>query len=158
MAFMVSNMLSVSASINLILQVPLQAPVMKRELANKMYSPTAYFFGCFLTNLMVQFIHPIIMVMMLYYTTSIAENKDNLMWFLAYAQISNFIFCGQGFFLGIMILDEDTAKLINLLFLMMWITGNGIMASAKHPNWFVNAIEHISPARFNCEGIFRRVS
>lgn len=50
---MVSNQLSISASINVIIQVPLQAPVMKRELANKMYSPTAYYLGRFISNLIV---------------------------------------------------------------------------------------------------------
>lgn len=50
LAFMLSNQLSISASQNAILQVPLQAPVMKRELANKMYSPSAYFLGRFISN------------------------------------------------------------------------------------------------------------
>jgi len=53
LAFMISNMMSVSASINLILMVPLQAPVMQRELANKLYTPTAYFIGSFLSNIIM---------------------------------------------------------------------------------------------------------
>ena len=38
---MISNQLSMSASVNVIIQVALQAPVMKRELNSKMYSPTS---------------------------------------------------------------------------------------------------------------------
>ena len=47
---MLSNQMSTSSAIATVLQVPMQAPVMKRELANKMYSPSAYFFGRFLSN------------------------------------------------------------------------------------------------------------
>lgn len=53
LAFMIGNQLSISASINVIIQVPLQAPVMKREFANKMYSPTAYYLGRYLSTLIL---------------------------------------------------------------------------------------------------------
>lgn len=53
LAFMLSNQLGISASMNAILQVPLQAPVMERELANKMYSPSAYYNGRFYSNLIL---------------------------------------------------------------------------------------------------------
>ena len=154
---MVSNMMSVSASVNLILQVPLQAPVMQRELSNKMYTPTTYFIGSFLSNLIMQLIHPIIMVCMLFWTCSINESYNNFIWFIAFAQISNLVFCGQGYFCGTMVTDGDSAKLVNLVFLMTWITGNGVLANLDHPNWIVNLLCHISPGRYNCEGFLRRM-
>jgi len=56
-----------------------------------------------------------------------------------------------------MVTDGDSAKLINLVFLMTWITGNGVLANLDDPNWIVNFLCHISPARYNCEGFLRRM-
>jgi hypothetical protein len=50
---MIANQLSTSGSISVVLQVPLQAPVMEREFANKMFSPSAYFLARFLSNMLV---------------------------------------------------------------------------------------------------------
>ena len=71
LAFMISNQLSISASINVIMQVPLQAPVMSRELANKMYSPTAYYLGRYLSNIIIQLLYPMIMILILYWNIDI---------------------------------------------------------------------------------------
>jgi hypothetical protein len=103
LAFMMSNQLSFSASINVLLQVPLQAPVMKRELANKMYSPTAYFLGRFTSNMILQVAYPLIMIMMLFWNIGIDTSRDNFLWLLAFGLMGNFIYCGQGYFIGIML-------------------------------------------------------
>ena len=91
---MMSNQLSFSASINVILQIPMQAPVMKRELANKMYSPTAYFLGRFLSNMILQIFYPLIMILVLFWAAGIDESYENFLWMMAFGFMGNFVFCG----------------------------------------------------------------
>lgn len=91
---MIANQLSISASINVILQVPLQAPVMKRELANKMYSPTAYFLGRYLSTLVIQLLYPLIMLTLLFWLIGIDTSFENLLWMICYGVLSNYAFCG----------------------------------------------------------------
>lgn len=89
---MISNQLSFSASINVILQVPLQAPVMKRELANKMYSPSAYFLGRYTSNVIMQVFYPMVMILILFWGVSINTDLDNFLWLTTFGLVGNFLF------------------------------------------------------------------
>ena len=153
---MVSNQLSISASINVILQVPLQAPVMQRELANKMYSPSAYFLGRYFSNILVQILYPMIMILWLFWFLDIDTSGNNFLWFCLFGNLSNFVFCGQGYFLGITFPDESNVKIINFLFIMVFIASNGVLCNLATANWFIVGLSKVSPTRFNCEGFLRR--
>ena len=154
---MISNQLSISASINVIMQMPLQSPVMCRELANKMYSPSAYFLGRFFSNLLIQFMYPAIMILVLFWLIDIDTDANNFLWFSAFGCLSNFIFCGQGYFLGILVLDESNVKIVNFMVIMFWISCNGVLANLTTANWFIKALGKISPMRFTCEGFVRTI-
>lgn len=91
---MISNQLSMSASVNVIIQVPLQAPVMKRELNSKMYSPTSYFLGRFLSNVVISLLYPVLLISVIYGSVGIDTSLDNILWFYAFGCLSNFVFCG----------------------------------------------------------------
>ena len=93
-ALMVSNQISMSGSINAILQIPLQAPVMRRELANKMYSPTQYLLGRFISNMLIQMAYPVIMIVLMFWALEISTTAENFFWCIAYGMLSNMIFCG----------------------------------------------------------------
>lgn len=67
---------------------------MKRELANKMYSPTAYFLGRFLSNMIIQVAYPMIMILILFWNIGIVTTKENFYWLAAYGLMGNFIYCG----------------------------------------------------------------
>ena len=75
---------------------------MKRELANKMYTPSAYFLGRFLSNLILQMIYPFIMVIMLFWAMGIQNTSKQFILMSAFAATGNAVFCAQGYFLGIM--------------------------------------------------------
>lgn len=143
---------------NAILQVPLQAPVMKRELANKMYSPSAYYLGRFLSNLILQFLYPVIMLLCIFWALDVDESIGNFLWIMSFGLAGNFVFCGQGFFWGIAVPDEDRVKLVNQLNVMIFIMSNGALTNLASANWFVKFLSDISPARFNCEGFFRALT
>ena len=156
-AFMFSNQLSFSASINVLLQVPLQAPVMKRELANKMYSPTAYFLGRFLSNMIIQIFYPMIMILILFWNLGIDTTQDNFLWLCAFGLMGNFIYCGQGYFIGIVVSDPGSAKLANLMVIMVMFCTNGVLCNMDSASVFIKFISTYSPSRYNCEGFFRRM-
>ena len=50
LAFMMTNNICFSSSSGVIMQLPLQVPVFKREKANKMYSATVYFWARLTSN------------------------------------------------------------------------------------------------------------
>jgi len=131
---------------------------MQRELANKMYTPTAYFLGRYLSNIIVQILYPMIMILWLFWFISIDTSFENFIWFALYGNLSNFVFCGQGYFLGITFPDETNVKIINFMFIMVWIASNGVLCNLESANWFIRGISKISPTRFNCEGFLRRVT
>ena len=153
-----SCQLSVGASINVIIQVPLLAPVMKRELANKMYTPTAYYLGLYTSNLVLELLYPMMLILILFWNISIAETRHNFLSLAMFGILTNMVFSAQGYFLGIMILDDNSAKIVNLMFIMFFITASGIFVNLRTANWVVKAISNISPTRFNSEGLFRAVS
>ena len=110
LSFILSNTLSISASVNVILQVPLQAPVMKRELANKMYSPTAYYLGRFLSQVFVSLLYPLIVILICFWLTGIDTSSKNFWDFILLAFAANSTFTGQGYFCGILVNDENAVK------------------------------------------------
>ena len=56
----------------------------------------------------------------------------------SYGLLSNAIFCAQGYLLGIMFPDDESkVKLVNLLFIMVWVMSNGIFANLPGSNWFI---------------------
>ena len=94
LSFLMSNQLGISASMNVILQVPLQRPVMERELANKMYGPSAYFTARFFSNMLIQLLYPIIMILILFWGLGIVSSFENLCWIMLYGILGAIVFSG----------------------------------------------------------------
>lgn len=94
------------ASNDSIMQIPLQVPVLTRELANKMYSPSAYFLGRFASQLLVQSFVPIMMILIIFWALSIDTSAENFGWTLLFAWVSNMTFNAQGYFIGLAVNDE----------------------------------------------------
>ena len=130
---------------------------MKRELANKMYSPTAYFLGRFASNMIIQIAYPLIMIFILFWNLGIDTSQDNLLWLLAFGLMGNFIYCGQGYFIGIVVSDPASAKLANLMVIMVMFCTNGVLCNMDSASGFITFISAYSPSRYNCEGFFRRM-
>lgn len=110
---------------------------MKRELANKMYSPSAYFLGRYTSNVIMQIFYPMVMILILFWGVSINTSFDNFMWLTTFGLIGNFLFCGQGYFVGSVIEDETGAKLCNLLIIMVMFSTNGILCNTGSASAFI---------------------
>mmetsp|Transcript_29560 Transcript_29560/g.45059 ORF Transcript_29560/g.45059 Transcript_29560/m.45059 type:complete len:106 (+) Transcript_29560:1503-1820(+) len=105
--------MSVSATLNVILQVPMQVPVTRRELGSKMYSPATAFLGRFFSNMIIQVMYPACVTLILFWALGINTSFENLMMTFVYAIATTFVFVGQGFTIGTVFENEDTAKQIN---------------------------------------------
>lgn len=152
---MLSNTMSTSAAISTVMQVPIQAPVMKKELANKMYSPSAYFLGRFISNCLFQIIHPTIATLVMFFHLGIEDSWDNFFIFLSISYLSNFVFAGLGYFIGICVTNHYTALACYAFSLVFFLCTNGTLTNLNAPpNWFVEFLTGISPCRFSCESFF----
>ena len=85
------------------MQLPIQLPIMKRDLSNHMYRPTTYILARYLANTMFNMFTPIIVILILFWSLNvkgakgileIEGNSENLWWLIAYGMVSNCIYCG----------------------------------------------------------------
>lgn len=129
LAFLLSNAVSTSSATATVLQVPLQAPVMKRELASKMYTPSAYFFGRFFSNCIFQTLYPTIMTLCMFWHLEIDTSWENFRAFYSIGVISNFVFTGVGYFVGICITNENTALLVGMFVVSVFVATNGALTN-----------------------------
>ena len=109
-SLMIANSIQFSTSASVILQIPLQLPVFKRENANQMYSPTAYFLGRITSNILVQLFYPISTVLVLFWGLSIETSLQNFLMFNAYAILLNVESVAQAYFCGTLSSREDSAN------------------------------------------------
>lgn len=109
-AFLLANNISFSSSSSVILQMPLQVPVFKRERANSMYSASTYFWGRFLSNVILQSFYPVSTILITYYGLAISDAFGNVLLFILYAIILNFTMCAQGYFCGTLTNNDQAAN------------------------------------------------
>jgi len=82
--------------------MPMQLPVFRRELANQMYTPSTYFWGRFLSNLLIQIPYPVLYITCMYWGLGIEMTYYNYLSLVIYAILINYISCAQGYFAGIL--------------------------------------------------------
>lgn len=98
------------------------------------------------------------MILILFWNIEIDTSANNFLWICCYGIMGNFLFCGQGYFLGVMVLDETAVKLWNFMFIMLFMASNGILANLTTANWFIKFMGEISPVRYTCEGFVRHLT
>ena len=75
-----------------------------------MYTPTTYFWGRYLSNIILQIFYPLTTVIICFYGLSIDTSFENLGYFTLYALILNFTMCAQGYFCGCLSDNEEVSK------------------------------------------------
>jgi hypothetical protein len=98
-----------------------------------------------------------IMILILFWNIGIDTSQDNFLWLAAFGLMGNFIYCGQGYFIGIVVSDPASAKLANLMVIMVMFCTNGVLCNMDSASPFISFISAYSPSRYNCEGFFRRM-
>lgn len=110
LSFMLTNMICSSSSLTAIHPMPNEVPVFKRETANNMYSPSAYFFGRFLSNTLIQLYYPITMILVLFPGIGIDTSFQNVSMLMLYAIMLNMTMIAQGYFFGVLYDNVSVAK------------------------------------------------
>ena len=137
--------------------MPLQEPVLKRELANKMYHPTSYYLGRFISNQIFQVGYPVILILTLFFFLGIENSFKNFTLMMSYGLLSNWIFACQGYLLGTLIPEPDAVNTVNVIFIILMLMTNGIISNLKTTNIIIKVLSFLTPARFITEGLYRRV-
>lgn len=150
LAFMMTNNICFSSSSGVIIQMPLQVPVFKRELANKMYSSSAYFLGRFWSNTILQLFYPISTVLVIFAGLKIDESFDNILLFILYAVILNLVMVAQGYFCGVCTDNDQAANQINTFLMLFFMLTSGGLANAGSFPSYIMALAYISPQRYAC--------
>lgn len=158
LAFLLSNQFSFSPSFDAVLQIPLQEPVMRRELGSNMYSPVAYFLGRFTSHLLQILVIPCTMVPIMFWVIGIDDSWENFGWVFLIATLSSFVSCAQGFFFGLAISNQEQCQMANMAACALFASCNGCFVNQTDANFFVRAIIAISPARLTCEAFFYSVT
>jgi hypothetical protein len=154
----VSTQICFTATTSSISMMPLEAPVITREIANKMYTPTAGFLGRFLSTAILQMPIPVVMIIIIFWNIGIDTSIENFGYMVLFSILANFVFNGQGYFLGIVTNDDTTSKDMNVLLTMIFMTGNGVLCNLKDVNWFIHILAVISPLRYLSEAFLRCVT
>ena len=125
--------------------MPLQVPVFKRELANKMYTPTTYFLGRFLSNFILQLFYPVSFVLVVFWGLSIDTSFNNFIIFVFYAGLLNFVNVAQGYFCGVLSDNEEAAKQINTFAILLFMLTSGGLGNVDSFPTFIKYISYCSP-------------
>ena len=142
-----------------VMQIPVARPIFLREVSNRMYGPTSYYFASCTASVITFFLYPIISSFVSFPFFGFHESSftDLLHW----AFIMNLIgMAGSfwGFMIGSFAKNEVSAIQINLICLYIFSFGGGFYANTgTNENFFVTALTYISPIRFSTELLMRRV-
>lgn len=130
----------------------------KRELANKMYTPTTYFLARYSSHMVLQVFYPLILLVVLFWGLSIDTSFHNFAMFFLDVVGLNFVMCSQGYFCGVLTDNENGAQQINTFAILLFmLTSGGLGNLATFPT-FIEWISYISPQRYALQGYFYRLT
>lgn len=86
--------------------MPVQVPVFRRELMNKMYSPSVYLYARFISSTLIGLFDPIINTLLVFFGLAITNSFNNFMMYLVTCLLLNLIGCAMGY-LGGVSFDND---------------------------------------------------
>ena len=102
--------------------------------------------------------YPVIMVGVLFYNIGTVTALENFAWLMAFGLLTNSAFSGQGYFVGVLVPHDDGAKVVNLLFIMIFVASNGVLSNINSASWPIEGLSRISPVRYCCEGFLRALT
>lgn len=137
--------------------MPLQVVVFQREVANKLYTPTVYYWGRVMSSLLVQVCYPILLSLVVFFGLGAENSLENYLMFLLMCVASNLVGCALAYMCGVCFNDVISAMRIAdfLMSLYMCLSGGYANAGTLHP--FVKGLAYISPNRYMNEGLVRRL-
>lgn len=93
-----------------ILQMPLWVPIMKRELMNRMYSTTTYFYGRVASCIFFQLVYPLLITLICFWFLGIQLNFKNFCLFVLNGLGICFNGCAIGFLFGNLFENDENSR------------------------------------------------
>ena len=120
-----------------------------------MYYPSSYYFGRFISQLLLQMFYPVLMVIIFVYSLDINTSTENVGRFFLVAILLNCSQTGMGWACGSISGNFMVANSINLILTLLFMLTSGSLGNAANfPPW-INWLTYISPLRYGVEGFFR---
>ena len=158
LSFMLTNNMLIPAAQNVVLQMPMQVPVFKREIMNHMYSPTAYYFARTLSGMLVQIISPILMTIVVFFALGVVINFETIMHFLVSSIQLSLVGCAIGYLSGIIFDDDNIARGFVMTFALIFMLVSGGLNNAANYPPVIDQMQYISPNRYALENYFRVIT
>ena len=124
-----------------VLQIPVARPVFMREVANRMYSTSAYYLASSTASMFSFFIYPLVVTLVSFYFFKLDNHSfsDMLDWMMILV-LTAFAGSYYGFMFGTFMKNEVAAVQLNMLFLILFSFGGGFYANTgSGANMFVFA-------------------
>lgn len=159
LCLLLNNFLIFPPSTLVVIQMPLQVPVFQRELLNKMYGPSIYFYGRFVSNVLLGLFYPLVLITVIFWGLKLEDSSFvNYLRFLLYAVQHNLIGNAIGYFSGILTDDDNSARNINTFLLLFFMLTSGALANVASFPVYIKYLSYVSPSRYAIEGFFRTIS
>ena len=88
----------------------MQVPVFQRELMNKMYSPTPYYWGRVLSHLVLQIFAPLLFSLIIFFGLGLYNDAENFFAFVLVSVEINLVGVSLGYFCGVAFKNEEAAR------------------------------------------------
>ena len=154
LSFLLATNISFQCSMSVILQMPLQVPVLKRELANNMYSPTANILGKFTSNVILQFIYPLTLVLVLFWGLGISTTFENFCFFVLLSFLHCVTMSAQGYWCGVCSDYDSVAREMNISLLLVYMLTSGGLANVNSFPVYITWVQYINPVRYANQAYF----
>ncbi len=60
----------------------------------------------------------------------IVTSAENFAYTISYGLMGNFVYSGQGYLVGILVTNDDSAKIVNFMIIMIVFATNGILCNS----------------------------
>ena len=148
LSFMLVVDISMFSAMNVLLQIPLQAPVFTREVANKMYSIPAYYLGRLFSQICVQVFYPFIIILIVYFGIHGNNEFGNVALLLLYGVFINVTMVCQAFFFGTLSDNFMAVEQFHIMpMLLFMLTAGTFVNSASMPT-VISYFSYINPLRY----------
>ena len=124
-----------------------------------MYSTTSYYLALATSTILTFVLYPIVASLTSFYFSEFDESSvDSLLAWMGILMLSAISGAFWGYSLGTFIEVDTTATQVNMLGIMMFSFGAGIYVNtATGANVVVLILSYISPMRYSCELLMRRI-
>ena len=159
LSFLVGADQFITCSFAQVLTIPLNRPLFVREVSNRMYSGTPYYLALATSSVFTFVLYPIVASIPSFYFFELEESSiESLLNWMGILMLCAISGAFWGYALGTLVEADSTATSANMLSIMVFCYGAGIYANtAAGANLVVQILSYISPIRYSCELLLRRV-